>query len=154
MISRLLLAALLFTAPQSLPGRAGMVNDYARVLTPTVVVDTEMSLSRLRRDDHVELVLVTLIEARGQDAEAVALRVRQEWAIGGADDGESWPGMVVTFIDQDGAIGVSYNDAARSWIPRGELRRIIDSVAVPALEKGDRSAALRDLMRALEKLFR
>lgn len=138
---------------QALPGRAGMVNDFAHVLAAEAVVDVELTLTRLRRDTQSELVLVTLREARGEGAEELALRVRREWGVGGEGEG-SWPGLVIAYLDQTGEIGVSYNDGARSWMPRGELERIIDTVTVPKLEKGDRSTALRDTMRAVARLFR
>lgn len=136
---------------QSIPPQAGALNDYAHIVDSQSAFDIARLAEQLRTETQAELVLVTLRTSGQVEANEFAERIRERWELGGAD-GENHPVVLVLYVVQDGAFGISYNDVARPYLPHGALDYAFD-VARPELEAGRAGSGMRLLMRQLGQLL-
>lgn len=139
------------SAGQSLPPRAGNLNDYAHVVDAASAFDIVRMTEQLQRSTEAELVLVTLRSVGGNEANDYAEVIRTEWGLGGTD-GENHPVVVVLYVVQDGAFGFSYNDVARPYLPHEALDEAFDR-ARPEIQSGQPGRGMEILVRSLVELL-
>ena len=129
---------------QTLPDwQTTTVNDLAAVLAPQDAQAVERALAQLRRDSGVEGTLVTLPDrARygGEALEPFATGLFNHWGIGDAQRND---GFMLLFLRDDREARI---ELGRGYPVESDIiaQDIMSRVMLPALRRGEVSAALRD----------
>jgi uncharacterized protein len=148
---RVVLGALLVLqgGPQ-VPAPQGLVNDFAKVLSPASAARIERVAQDVRDKSQGEIAVVTLPDLAGRDPSEVALRIGREWKVGSMaaiGDRSRNAGVVILLVPKEtssdgrGYCRVETGQGAEGFITdatSGEICR----EATPAFRQRDYGAGL------------
>jgi uncharacterized protein len=97
----------------SFPQRIGLVNDFADAFDPSQEKNLELTLSQLKNDLDVELVVVTIDSTNGRPLFDYSLALANEWAPGG----NSRRGLVLVLAIDDREWRLQVSKALEKQLP-------------------------------------
>ena len=78
----LVVSALVLQGGPVIPAPRGLVNDFAKVLSPETSARIERIAQDVRDKSKGEMAVVTLADLAGRDVSEIALRIGREWKVG------------------------------------------------------------------------
>jgi len=150
----LLLAGLcLASASQALevPPLTGRVNDYAKLLSPSVRDHLETSLNNFEQAESTQIVVLTIPSLEGDNLEAFSIRVAEKWRVGqkGRDNGAI---LLVSKADRKIRIEVGYGlEGALTDLVAG---RIIRDRIAPEFKAGRFDQGITDGVTAIMEVVK
>jgi uncharacterized protein len=116
------------------PKLEGYVNDYARMISPSVRSRIEKDLRAFEESDSTQIVILTIPSLEGEDIREFGIKVTEVWKIGhrGKDNG-------VLFIvsKQERKIGIEVGRGLEGKLTDLMTGRIIDQAIKPKFKQGD-----------------
>lgn len=156
-MKRALLGALILTIATSAsvafaytsPGSPrGFVNDFAQVLSPSVITTLEQELNDFERTTSNEIVVVTVRDMSGDYVEHYAVKLFEEWGIG-KKDVDNGALLLVALEERKLRIEVGYG--LEGALPDSVAQSIVDHEITPHLQQGDYDGAVTAGVRAIEQ---
>jgi uncharacterized protein len=123
------------------PGNpAGFVNDFARVLSPSVSVQLESELSQLQKDTSTEITVVTVPTIGDDYIENYSIKLAQEWGIGSEKHRN---GVLLLLATQDRKLRLEVGYGLEGALPDSVANSIIRKDMVPQLKSGSYDGAVQ-----------
>jgi len=123
---------------KSLPAPSGYINDFAGVLSPTTEQNLESLCTRVDRQAHAQIAVVTINTLdNDQTIEEFATELEDKWGVGNKDD----RGVLMIFVmrPRRGRIEVGYGlEGILNDAKVGDIGRSM----VPAANQGDYNTAI------------
>jgi uncharacterized protein len=142
-----MLATLLFAGTHVLadslypehPASAGLVNDFAHVLSQSQEAGLEAELRGFEQNNKVELAVVTMTSLKGRDIEGYANGLFRYWGIGkkGADNG-----VLLLISTGDRKVRIEVGRRLEDILTDAKTSEIIHSTIAPTYKQGDRADAI------------
>lgn len=138
LLALLLVAAFLVGATparaETFPPPQGLVNDFAKMLSPDTRQRLEAELTALEKDTTAEVAVVTVDNLGGTTVEDYAVRLFEQWKIGkkGKDNG-----VLLLVAKEERKIRIEVGYGLEPIIPDGRAGRIIREEISPRFKEGD-----------------
>ncbi len=126
------------------PTQVGHINDFAGLLDPGIEQQLEAKLIGHRSDTQIEIVVVTTPSLEGQDREAYALGVANQWKTGYNDTG-----VIMLVAPNEKKFHIHFGDAyPKSWAEKNATS-IYENTVKPVYKQGKKAEAI---MLGVDKL--
>jgi uncharacterized protein len=137
------------------PTPAGLVNDFAHVLTPADTSALLRMIQEVRVKCRAEIAVVTLASLQGASAADAARRIGATWGVGPAvppTDPAFQSGVVILVAPLERQFRLELADAAR-FITNEDAGRLLDEQMLPALKQQEYGRAIRQTLQAVAQRF-
>ena len=134
------------------PGQpAGFVNDFAGIVKEEERAQLESKLERFRNDSSNEIAVVTIQSLEGDTIENFAVRLFEDWGIGGRENDN---GILLLVAVQDRKVRIETGYGLEGALPDAVAFQIISKTLGPAFGEGDYyggiSRAIDDIIAATQ----
>ncbi|NLM42109.1 MAG: TPM domain-containing protein [Firmicutes bacterium] len=126
------------------PQPQGFVNDFANVLDRRSQSELQVLAEQLRKDQGIELAVVTVATTDPLDPKEYTTALFNEWGIGGPEDS----GLLMLLAVAERAIEVEPGYGLEGVLPDGLIGAVIDQEGMPHFTKGDYGAGLTAMAKA------
>ncbi|NMB02299.1 MAG: TPM domain-containing protein [Firmicutes bacterium] len=137
------------SALAAFPTPRGFVNDFANVLDQRSKAELQVIAEQLKKDQGVELAVVTLSTTAPLDPKEYTTGLFNEWGIGGPEDS----GLLILLSVGDGAIEVEPGYGLEGVLPDGLIGAVIDQEGMPHFKNRAYSDGLTAMARAYAKIL-
>lgn len=131
---------------QSFPDPQGYVSDFARVLNQSSRAQIEVIADQLKKDQGIELAVVTMQSTAPYDPTEYRTRLFEAWGIGGPEDS----GLLILLSLDEGAIEVETGYGLEGVLPDGKVGAYLDQAVENYLSKGQFGPGLSYLAQAFQ----
>ncbi len=128
------LASLTFGQPPLPAPTNQLVNDFAGMLSRQEAMQLTRKLNDYARETSTQIAVITEPSLEGGDAYDRALRIFEEWKIGGSREKSN--GVLLYIAQQDRKIQIMTGYGAEGFLPDAMAKRIIDNIITPAFRQG------------------
>jgi len=130
------LTLFLFSSSHALdvPPLQGYVNDYAKMISPSVKADIENELKALEQTDSTQIVILTIPSLEGEVIEEFGIKVGDAWKIGQKTKDN---GLIFIVSNQDRKMRIEVGRGLEGRMTDLMAGRIIDLVIKPRFKRGD-----------------
>ena len=133
------------------PGKpTGFVNDFAKVLSVQEKQDIEAKLISLNRELSVEIAAVTIPALGDETIETYAVKLFQEWGIGGK---EKDTGLLILVAPNDRQVRIEVGYGLEGAVTDIQSGNIIRTVMTPAFKEGKYGAGISGAVDALDLII-
>ncbi|HPT83770.1 MAG TPA: TPM domain-containing protein [Limnochordia bacterium] len=126
------------------PQPQGFVNDFANVLDRHNQSELQILAEQLRKDQGVELAVVTVPTTEPLDPKEYTTGLFNEWGLGGPEDS----GLLILLAVAERAIEVEPGYGLEGVLPDGLIGAVIDQEGLPHFREGDYGAGLTAMAKA------
>jgi uncharacterized protein len=116
----------------------GYVNDFAHVLDPKTVAQTEEICRQIDQKAHAQIAVVSIHSLDGSDIESYAVNLFKKWGIG---DKASNRGVLILYAIDDRKSRIEVGYGLEPILPDGKVGSF-QREAIPFMRSGDYSQAL------------
>ena len=145
----LIVLALACSVWAAYPKPQGYVNDFANVLDRKSQSELQILAEQLRKDQGVELAVVTVTSTDPMDPKEYTTGLFNEWKIGGQEDS----GLLMLLAVVEGAIEVEPGYGLEGVLPDGLIGAVIDQEGLPHFKDGDYGAGLTAMAKAYARIL-
>lgn len=131
------------------PAPRGYVNDFANVLDQRSKAELQVIAEQLKKDQGIELAVVTLSSTEPLDPKEYITALFNEWGVGGPEDS----GLMMLLAVAEGAIEVEPGYGLEGVLPDGLIGAVIDQEGMPHFTKRDYSEGLTAMARAYASIL-
>ncbi len=132
----LTLATSAFAIPQK-PKQERLVNDFAQVLSGNEERALEQKLVRFDSQTSTQIAFVSVKDLEGLSAIEMAIRIMEEWGVGGSKDN----GMVIVFkpktASSNGQIAITTGYGVEHLVTDALAKQVIEYDFIPSFRQGD-----------------
>ncbi|MCX7965400.1 MAG: TPM domain-containing protein [Syntrophorhabdaceae bacterium] len=116
------------------PPLTGYVNDYARMMSPSVKATLEKELRHFEEAESTQIVILTIPSLGGEVLEEFSIKVADKWKIGhkGKDNG-----VIILVAKEERKIRIEVGKGLEGILTDLIAGRIIDMVIKPRFKRGD-----------------
>jgi uncharacterized protein len=130
-------AVFAYTSPGS---PTGFINDFAKVLSPSVVQQLESELIQLQKETSTEISVVTVPTIGDDYIENYSIQLAEEWGIGSEKHRN---GILLLLATQDRKLRIEVGYGLEGALPDSVADRIIRNEMVPQLKAGSFDGAVQ-----------
>jgi uncharacterized protein len=137
-------------APTPLPEPSGWVNDFAGVLDAPAKARMIAVIEGLERRTGVELAVVTVRDAGGQEPKMLAVELLNLWGVGkkGKDNG-----LLLLLALKERRLEIEVGYGLEGELPDGKVVAVLRDEAVPLLRQERHGAAIEAVVRRLAAML-
>ncbi len=121
------------------PELRARVNDYASMLSPSVVQSLESKLAAFERETTNQIVLLTIPTLQGETIEGYAIKVGEAWKIGQKDKGN---GVILILAQKERKIRIEVGTGLQGPLPDITAGQIIRNTMAPHLKANNFDAGI------------
>jgi uncharacterized protein len=136
---------------QQFPTRAGLLNDYAKVIDENTKAQIENQLIEFRNKHNVEFVVVTVGTTNGQTIYDYSLALAREWKVG--TSGPNSGGILLMLATNDREWRVQTTNGLAKDLPDDSLKEIGDN-AVEFFTRGQYASGIDYFINATALIFK
>ena len=123
-----------FLNAQNIPSRpAGLVNDFANVLSSGEKNALEQKLRAYQNSTTIQIAVVTINSLQGEDDFDFAFRLASDWGIGQSEEDN---GILLFIAREDRKVRFVTGPGTQGFLPDIMAKRIIEEYIVPAFRQG------------------
>lgn len=131
------------------PQPKGYVNDFANVLDRRSQSELQILAEQLRKDQGIELAVVTVTTTEPMDPKEYTTALFNEWGIGGSEDS----GLLILLAVSERAIEVEPGYGLEGVLPDGLIGAVIDQEGMPHFKSGDYGAGITAMAKAFASIM-
>lgn len=133
-----------------------LVNDYSGILTETQLNSLEQRLVALDDSSSNQIVIVITPTLYGDDEDAVAQRIGQQWGVGQKEFNNGLVILIKSKTSEEnwGAVAIATGYGLEGALPDLFCKRIIDDQMLGPLGDGDYYKALTEALDIIEPVVR
>ncbi len=115
------------------PRLKARVNDYAGILSPSIVRQLESSLSLLEKTDSTQVAILTIPSLKGEVLEAYSIKVAEKWKIGQKGKAN---GVILLIARDDRKVRIEVGRGLEGKLTDLISGRIIRNTIIPHFKRG------------------
>lgn len=136
-----------FALAYTSPGKPqGFVNDYAETISPSVQIQLEQQLSAFSKETALQIVVVTISSLGDEVIEGYAVKLFEEWGIGGSEKDK---GALLLVAMNDRQIRIEVGYGLEGTLTDAESSRIRQKIITPSFQKGDFEKGITEGVQAI-----